>query len=625
MAERLSANRWFSSQGDQPDAPSGDASHAPSSMDTEPTEILEPVTEIMEPVTEAIPVVETQPAAGAKPRPPWRRAAVIAASVLGGFLALYTLDLLISQGDVPRGVTVAGVDIGGLKRSAAEDRLRSAIEPRLARPVPVRAGDVDTTLDPNWAGLRPDWQSTMDQAGSQPLNPFVRIASFFTTRESTLVTHADQAQVSNALANLRARVDREPVEGTIRFTDARPVAVEPKAGQRLDLAAGTRAVLDNWASGTTVDLPVVPAPVHVTSDAVHAALEKFAKPAVSAPVVIRGDGADARLDPKAIAAALRFEPSGDALAMKVDNGKIAEAAGGQLKGTEQAGKDAQIVFTGGQPSVTPSVDGKGVDWDPTLQPLPDVLKRTTQREITAKYRTTPAKLTTEQAKGFGITQVIGEFTTSGFAADSGVNIKAVADKVNGAIVKPGETFSLNGYTGPRGAAQGYVDAGVIENGAPARAIGGGISQFATTLYNAAYFAGMKDAGHKEHSYYISRYPAAREATVFQNPDGSSVIDLKFTDDAPTGVAIQTVWTSSSITVKLWGTKRYDVESVPGPRTDPVDPTERPGPPENCHASAGGPGFTTTDTRVLTEHGTGREVRRETRTVHYDPSPKIVCP
>ena len=86
------------------------------------------------------------------------------------------------------------------------------------------------------------------------------------------------------------------------------------------------------------------------------------------------------------------------------------------------------------------------------------------------------------------------------------------EQVNGAIVRPGETFSLNGYTGPRTAATGYVDAGIIDHGRPSRGIGGGISQFATTLYNATYFAGMTDVEHKEHSYYISRYPAAREAT-----------------------------------------------------------------------------------------------------------------
>src|ERR1041384_3974079 len=163
-----------------------------------------------------------------------------------------------------------------------------------------------------------------------------------------------------------------------------------------------------------------------------------------------------------------------------------------------------------------------------------------------QYTTKPAKVTTEQANALGIKEVIGEFTTGGFAADSGVNIRVVAQKVNGAIVKPNETFSLNGFTGPRGAAQGYVEAGVIKDGAPGREVGGGISQFATTLYNASYFAGMKDAGHKEHSYYISRYHKAREATVFQDHAGNSVIDMKFTNDAQTGVAIQTIWTPTNL-------------------------------------------------------------------------------
>ena len=99
---------------------------------------------------------------------------------------------------------------------------------------------------------------------------------------------------------------------------------------------------------------------------------------------------------------------------------------------------------------------------------------------------------------------------------------------------------------------------------------------------------MKDAGHKEHSYYISRYPPAREATVFQNHDGSSVIDLKFTNDSDTGVAIQTIWTPSSITVKLWGTKKYEVESVTGPgRLDRAAEQEKQGPAENCHAEQRG--------------------------------------
>jgi vancomycin resistance protein YoaR len=205
-----------------------------------------------------------------------------------------------------------------------------------------------------------------------------------------------------------------------------------------------------------------------------------------------------------------------------------------------------------------------------------------------------------------------------------VNIRVVAEEVHGAIVKPGETFSLNGYTGPRGRPQGYVEAGVIEDGVPSRAVGGGISQFATTLYNAAYFAAMTDVEHKEHSYYISRYPAAREATVFQNPDGSSVIDLKFRNETPNAVVIQTAWTPESITIRLWGTKSVTVESITGARTGYTSPpTQNKAPGERCSPSRGSSGFTTSDTRVIRDLS-GKELSRKTRTVIYNPQPRVVC-
>jgi vancomycin resistance protein YoaR len=112
--------------------------------------------------------------------------------------------------------------------------------------------------------------------------------------------------------------------------------------------------------------------------------------------------------------------------------------------------------------------------------------------------------------------------------------------------------------------------------------------------------------------------------VFQNPNGASVIDLKFTNDSAMGVAIQTIWTPSSLTVKLWGTKRYRVESVPGERRNFSEPQAKAGPAANCHAGNGAQGFTTTDTRVIKDAATGREIRRDTRTVRYDPQPKIIC-
>ena len=591
----------------------------------EQTDVLTPITRT--PVDE--PTVRIRPEqGGADPtakRKRFRRIGLVAAAVFGALVVVYGVDLLLSNGEVPRGVTVAGVEVGGESHADAERILRDRLEPRMKEPVKVHAGDVDATVNPADAGLTIDWAATLAQAGDQPYNPITRLTSLFTTREVGVATTKDDKKLSAAVEGLRPKIDREPAEGTVRFEGITPVAVDPKPGQKLDVPGAEKVLVDSWASGKAVKLPVAVTEVKTTAAGVREAVDQIAKPAVAGPVVIRGEGKDATLEPAVIAGALVFQPAEKGgLTATIDQNKLVGAVGPQLASTEVEGKDAQIVFSGGAPKVEPSVDGKGIDWAKTLTPLMDTLKKADGRELKAEYAPKPAKVTTDAANKLGIKEVIGEFTTKGFAQDSGVNIRTVAAEVNGAIVQPGDTFSLNGFTGPRTAAQGYVEAGVIKDGAPGREVGGGISQFATTLYNAAYFAAMKDAGHKEHSYYISRYPAAREATVFQNHDGSSVIDLKFTNTSDTGVAIQTIWTSSSITVKLWGTKKYEVESVTGGRSNQTEPQEKQGPAENCHASNGAPGFTTTDTRIIREVGTGREVSRNTRTVKYNPQPKIVC-
>jgi hypothetical protein len=150
-------------------------------------------------------------------------------------------------------------------------------------------------------------------------------------------------------------------------------------------------------------------------------------------------------------------------------------------------------------------------------------------------------------------RVIGEFTTRYKCCESRVtNIHLIADTVDGAVVQPGETWSINEYVGRRTAAKGYVPAGAIIGGEliccdhPDN-IGGGTSQFATTLYNAIYFAGLEDVTHQPHSIYFSRYPLGHEATL-----GWTTPDLVFRNDTEYPITIETGHTSTSVTVQLVG-------------------------------------------------------------------------
>ncbi|MFF0528260.1 VanW family protein [Nocardia amikacinitolerans] len=567
-----------------------------------------------------------------RPRPgpgdsgPWwrktaiRRAGIAAGAVLAVGGLGYAVDAVLSSGDVPRGVVVAGIDIGGMDVDEADAKLRASLDGRSGQELPLQIGDVRAELTPSAAGLAVDWEGTWDRIGGQPINPFARVVSFFGTREVSVASTVDEAALDRQLAALRVH-DRPTVEGTIQFQNGKPVAIPPVPGRVLDMPAARNALIDNWTEGGTLELPVVPAPLTVRPEAVQTALHDIAEPAVRGDVVFTGKGGDAVLTPEQIATVLSFAPDGQGgLAANYDLNAATAILAPQLAKSEVEAKDATFAVSGGAPRVVPAVVGDKINWPKTLEQLPALLASAQQRSAAAVYEKIEPKLTTEAAQGLGIVEQMGAFTTSGFSGPSGVNIRTVAQKVNGAVVKPGETFSLNEFTGPRGTAEGYVESGIIDHGRPSTAVGGGISQFATTLYNAAYFAGLEDAGHTEHSYYISRYPAAREATVF---DGA--IDLKFRNNTQTGVYIETFATGSEITVRLWGTKTVDVESITGEKTKPTEPNTITLPKgKDCIASEGAPGFTITDTRVITDRKTGREVSRATRTVKYDPIPVVKC-
>ncbi|MGE3658040.1 MAG: VanW family protein [Mycolicibacterium sp.] len=368
-------------------------------------------------------------------------------------------------------------------------------------------------------GMTVDWKATLEQAGPQPLNPITRIASFFTEREVPVVTAADEGALRASREELAPIVDKAPVEGAVRFDDGTPVPVDPQAGRQLDVKAAAEVLRRDWVTGVAVVLPLVELTPNSTAEDVATAIDEFARPAVSAPVTVVGaGGVQGTLTEDVIAATLTFRAEDGRLVPEIDQAVVTDELSPQLASSERPSRDATFDFSSGGPVVVPRQDGRGVDYRATLADLPAVLARTEERTLTAVYADPRAEITATDLENLGITEVVGEFQTEGFATDSGINIKRAAAQLDGTLVGPGETFSLTAATNPRTAATGYVEAGIIENGRLARGLGGGVSQVATTLDNAAYFAGMVDVEHQEHSFYIGRYPAGREATVFGDTD-----------------------------------------------------------------------------------------------------------
>lgn len=164
---------------------------------------------------------------------------------------------------------------------------------------------------------------------------------------------------------------------------------------------------------------------------------------------------------------------------------------------------------------------------------------------------------TAWADGSLIVENVGEFTTPHACCESRVrNIQRMADIVRGVYLVPGETLSVNEYVGPRTVENGFVAAGAIRSGHLIQEVGGGVSQFATTIFNAAFFAGLDINEYRSHSLYFSRYPYGREATI-SNP----APDLVMTNTTAYPVLIWTSYTDTSITVSMFSTKNVEVAEI----------------------------------------------------------------
>lgn len=158
------------------------------------------------------------------------------------------------------------------------------------------------------------------------------------------------------------------------------------------------------------------------------------------------------------------------------------------------------------------------------------------------------EVTTASLERLGIEHLVSAFTTYHSCCQCRVNnIHLIADEIDGALVLPGETFSVNEHVGPRTTAEGYCEAGTIIGGELEDTVGGGVSQFATTFYNAVFWGGYEDIEHKPHSLYFSRYPEGIEGTI-----SWPAPNLIFRNDTDSGVLIKTDYTDTSITVKFFG-------------------------------------------------------------------------
>lgn len=542
-------------------------------------------------------------------------------AVLSIVMIVATAIVVVTAGAVPRGTEVLGVEIGGRSTTAAADTLRAALRARAEAPVQLRAGSKTFEVSPADLGLRVDAEATARRAAEQRVNP---LAVLFGSTEVEPVVRVAKAKIPPAVAEHIADQRRDMERPAIRFegsgANLKPVASYGKPGRGVDPTVAAQVLSRQWLRQRTIELPIGPIPPQDSAADVDTLVSSLAAPAIAASVRVETPEGAVDLTPGTIAAGLVLEADETGhINPTIDTAKLREAAGDALGKFGTPAKDGKITIERGQPTVVPSEMGRGLDLDKLAKPLLTTLREPAPRTLSGEMGPLSPKLSTEKLNSLGVTTQISTFTTNFTGGqERNKNILLVADEVDNALVLPGDEFALNEYTGERGPDQGYVKAPVILGGKIKNEYGGGISQFATTLYNAVFFSGLEDVFHKAHGYYISRYPAGREATVYYPS-----LDLKFRNDTAHGVVIDTSYTDTSITVSFWSTKRYDIESVSEEPTNsrPIETVYLENEPD-CYPTEGILGFDIVVWRIFKQNGA--EVKRERIFTKYDAEPKFIC-
>jgi vancomycin resistance protein YoaR len=292
-----------------------------------------------------------------------------------------------------------------------------------------------------------------------------------------------------------------------------------------------------------------------------------------------------------------------------------------LRPIEVKGRDATFRIRHGKPKVVKSKVGTGVSDDELAAAVTAVLdKQAGQRTVTVSVGVREPKLTTEEARALGVTEQLSTFTQYfPYAAYRVQNIGEAARRINGTLLMPGDTFSMNGTIKERTKKNGYTIGFVVgEGGVFDEQLGGGVSTATTATWTAAFYAGMERVETITHSIYISRYKPGLEATV-----AWGIFDMKFRNDTPNGVFMTAGITNGSITVSLWGTKVYDrIEAEFGAKSGVVPFPKIYDTSDTCLGQNGVDGFTITVDRVF--YKGGEEVRREPIATRYKPAPDVTC-
>jgi vancomycin resistance protein YoaR len=493
-----------------------------------------------------------------------------------------------SPSKLAAGTSINGVDVAGLTLPQARALLvrREAAFAKVSRA--FSAGGRTWKLRADGLDVRANWSAALAKAHADGggdsfalARGFQRLALRLSPVNIQPPVTAYRAAIAYEVGKFASSVDQPAREPRLVVHGLQVETVHGETGLLLDRAASVPLIEHSLAdfSRTPVALPVrIARPTLSEGDL--GPTRALAETALSAPVAVAFGRSRWKLSRAQLASMLVFQQNGKpGLSL---GGPSAAAFFRQVQRTVgRKPQNAHFVTSGSDVTLAPAEPGVALDLAKTAAAILAAAEQSGSRVAQLVVAEAQPSRSTAQARALGITGLVSSYETFyGGIANRIHNVELVAQLINGKLIAPGATFSFNQATGARTAQKGFVVAPVIINGELQTGLGGGVCQVSTTVFNAAYEAGLPITDRTNHALYISHYPLGRDATV-DYPD----VDLKFVNDTPHWLLLRTSVGPSSLIVYLYGTpqhRRVVTDTAPlvvvkqAPVQKTVDPALAPG-------------------------------------------------
>lgn len=509
----------------------------------------------------------------AAPRLAWGRVSftfvltLIALVVFGAAFAIGSARL--NEGRILPGVSVAGIEVAGLSRGAAEARLRQSLPSLSGGSLSVAIDGRTEQIPYAEFGRDYDYELMLDQAFSvgrgdslvDQLREQIGILLSGVALEPQVTWNNDV--LATKVASLATDAQIPAVNASIERVEGRYVVTPATDGVSFDVTASVEdaiAAVNNLSGADTqISIEGTPVAPQVSTHQAQAAADR-AEGIVATPLPLAGEELATTIDPDVLRGwvSLNQVALGDwQLAIPAEPASQWLAA--YASTTDILPTNASFGFDGGNVSVIPSAPGRALDVTTTTSNVVAALQErangVTPATVNLALAPVEPEFPTDQAAALASrVELLGTWTTHyvpGPLNGDGVNIQIPTNKIDGMVVQPGEQFdfltAIGEVTSPP-----YVEGGVLIHGQIKElgAIGGGMCSCSTTLFNAVMRAGLQIDNRTNHSIYISRYPVGLDATVWES--GGSRRTMAFTNDTGYPVLIKGINGRAKVTFEVYG-------------------------------------------------------------------------